>query len=113
MADERPVTQVRVVVHTAGAMSPTSQMSHNHWSIYLIVDGASSVRLNMAAKPGYITGELEIRRHQYILSNTAIKVWDFAVVSGVTVQHLINLVYHKRRHLYNMSGEVQAIAIGC
>jgi hypothetical protein len=105
MADTRVVTSVRVVAHTAGVMGPNSRMSHNHWSIFvLLIDGFSSVRINMGAKPGFITGNLEITQHGYVLSNSAIRYWDFPTVEGVTVQHLINLIYQNGRHSYDMSG---------
>ena len=47
--DRRVVTQARVVVHTTGPLSPNTLMSDNHWSIYLLLTGGGSLRLNMRA----------------------------------------------------------------
>jgi hypothetical protein len=104
MEDHRPVTHVRVVVHTLGAMGSQSQQSHNHWSIYLLVGTNQSVRINMAASPGYVTGNLQTTKYNYTLTNSAIKYWDYATVSGLVVSHIVGIIYQHRRHLYNMSG---------
>ena len=103
MDDHRSVTHIRVVVHTTGPLGPQSQQSHNHWSVYLLIGNERSVRINMAASPGYITGNLEIRQYDYGLTNSAIRHWDYATVSGVVVSHIVKLIYDYRRHLYNMS----------
>lgn len=53
--DHRPVSHVRVVVHTLGPASPTT--SDNHWSVYLILaNGSGSVRVNIAASTLYFFG---------------------------------------------------------
>lgn len=104
MDDHRIVTHIRVVVHTLGPMGSQSQQSDNHWSIYLLVGNNQSVRINMAAKPGYITGNLEINKYNYVLTNSAVKHWDYETVDGVIVSHIVNLLYSYHRHLYNMSG---------
>ncbi|KAF2787665.1 hypothetical protein K505DRAFT_287539 [Melanomma pulvis-pyrius CBS 109.77] len=104
MEDHRAVTHVRVVVHTTGPLGPQSRQSHNHWSIYLLVGNNESVRINMAASPGYITGNLEITPYNYTLTNSAIQHWDYAIINGVVVTHIVRLIYEYRRHLYDMSG---------
>jgi hypothetical protein len=58
------------------------------WSIYLLVGNNASVRINMAAEPGYVTGNLEINKYSYTLTNSAIKHWDYKTVSGLTVSHI-------------------------
>jgi hypothetical protein len=93
----RAVTHLRVVVHDSGNYE-------NHWSFFLILDPRTSVRINMRAEPGYITGELAITDHDFIMSNSAISAWDFATVQGTTVAHFVGLLYQNRRELYNMSG---------
>src|SRR5262245_22721476 len=104
MDDHRIVTHIRVVVHTLGPMGPQSQQSDNHWSIYLLVGNNQSVRINMAAERGYITGNLEINKYNYTLTSSAVKHWDYETVSGLAVSHIVKLIYDYRRHLYNMSG---------
>lgn len=103
--DYRIVTHHRVATHTMGPMGPTSPLSHNHWSIYLLInDGASSVRLNMEAPAGYITGELKTTSYDYALSNSAIKYWDYATTPSMTVSRFVSLLIQHGRQLYNMSG---------
>jgi len=104
MEDHRAVTHVRVVVHTTRPLGPQSRQSHNHWSIYLLVESDESVRINMAAPPVYITGNLEITPYNYTLTNSAIRHWDYVMINGVVVTHIVRLIYDYRRHLYDMSG---------
>ncbi|KAF1955280.1 hypothetical protein CC80DRAFT_493202 [Byssothecium circinans] len=81
-----------------------SQLSDNHWSIYLLVENNRSVRLNMAAESGYLTGNLNIRPYDYALTTSSIKHWDYKTVPGLSVSHIVGMIYQKGRHLYNMSG---------
>lgn len=104
MADTRQVSTVRVVVHTMGAMAPGVAMSNNHWSIYLVLHNSLSMRLNMTAEEGYVTGNLNITEHQYATTQSAIQCFDYVAAPGVTVQHFVGLIYQYRRQLYDMSG---------
>ena len=45
--DERTVTQARVVIHTTGPLGPSTPMSDDQWSIYLLLVKGRSLRLNM------------------------------------------------------------------
>jgi hypothetical protein len=103
---QRTVIRVRVVVHNTGAYSPTSLMSHNHWYILLLLSDSESVRINMTTEPGYITGQLVITDHNYILSNNAIRSFDFDVNPAytITVDHFISLIFEYKRNFYNFSG---------
>lgn len=49
------VQTVRVICHTMRRLGDTN-MSRNHWSIFLLLDGDKSVRLNMTADYGRIDG---------------------------------------------------------
>jgi hypothetical protein len=102
LVDQGVVHMVRVVVHTLGSAGPT--ISDNHWSIYLILDGGESVRINMTAEPGYIDGYLDWTKQNYTLTRSAIRCWDFQAVQGLQVHHIANLIYQLRRDRYNMSG---------
>lgn len=100
--DTRLVKTVRVVVHTAGAAGPT--ISDNHWSIYLLLHGGGSVRINMRADPGYVNGILEWKEHQYLLTSSAIRYWDYPVPGNVRVCDIARLLYAAKRQQYDMSG---------
>lgn len=101
--DERSVVALRVVVHTTGPAGPTT--SDNHWSIYLrLADDDGSVRMNMAAEYGNPTGTLRWSYHDYDLTNSALRWWDFPAVQGVKVWHIATLLYNLGRQNYEMSG---------
>ncbi len=101
--DQRVVNYVRLVVHTLGPAGPT--ISDNHWSIYLLfADGQGSVRMNMRADPGYVNGNLEWTEQAYLLTQSAVRHWDFSVAQGVQVRHIAGLIYQLGRQRYNMSG---------
>lgn len=77
LQDQRRVDFVRVVVHTLGPAGPT--ISDNHWSIYLLLaEGQGSVRMNMRADPGYMNGTLAWTKQAYLLTQSAIRHWDFS-----------------------------------
>jgi hypothetical protein len=78
-------------------------LSDNQWSIFLLVGADASVRINMEADRGYITGQLHTTNHQYALSNSALQHWDFVVNDGVVVRQFTNLIVTNKRHLYNMA----------
>jgi hypothetical protein len=103
--DTRVVDIVRVVVHTFGLISETSSQSHNHWSIYLVLaNNEGSIRMNMRAKEAqYSNGVLKWSEQSYTMSNSAIRVWDFRCVAGITVCHISRLVYQMGRQKYDMS----------
>jgi len=100
--DQRLVRVVRVVAHTLGAVGPNT--SENHWSIYLLLADNTSVRVNMRAEPGYVTGELSLTAQNYQMTNSAIAHFDFPTLGAVQVGDLVRLVYQNRRHMYEMSG---------
>lgn len=103
-ANMTPVALLRVVVHTMGPATPT--MSDNHWSIYLVApNAAGSVRINMMAPEyGDPTGILVWSQHQYTVTTSAIKHWDYSVEPNVKVGHIADLIIRLRRDQYDMSG---------
>ena len=100
--DTRRVKTIRVVVHTEGAAGPT--ISDNHWSIYLLLHGGGSVRINMRAERGYVNGILDWEENSYTLTNSALRHWDYPVTGNVTVRDIARLLYGAKRHQYDMSG---------
>ena len=93
----RIVYTVRVVAHYAGE-------HENHWSIYLLLDAQTSVRINMRAQRGFIDGQLNVTDHNYIVSNSALRSWDYLASRTHTVGHYVSLILNWRRDKYNMSG---------
>jgi len=102
-SDIRQVERVRVVVHTLGPAGPT--ISDNHWSIYLLLGGnEGSVRINMRADPGYIDGILEWTKQAYLLTNSAIRHWDFPKAKTFRVCDVAEHIRDAGRFRYDMSG---------
>lgn len=101
LQDDRQVQQFRVVVHTTGAFG---HVSENHWSIFYLISNMKSVRSNMAVPEyGDPTGELQWETHDYILTNSAIRHWDFTPASYVRVCDIASLFYSLNRHRYDMA----------
>ena len=102
-ADSRGISQIRVVVHTLGPAGPT--ISDNHWSIYLVLQNdEGSVRINMRAEYDDPTGILEWSKQDYVLTNSAVRHWDFPAAQGLKVEHIARLIYGLGRQRYDMSG---------
>lgn len=100
--DQRVVDSVRVVVHTLG---PAGNISDNHWSIYLLLaDSQGSIRINMRAEPGDSNGSLSWTKQAYLLTQSAIRHWDFPATQATQVRHIADFIYQQGRHRYNMSG---------
>jgi hypothetical protein len=68
--------RIRVVVYTMGAW-PNSPISDNHVSVYLLVEGDGSVRINMATEFNDTKGFLQWSQHQYDLTGSAIHIQDY------------------------------------
>lgn len=99
--DGRIVTHIRVVAHLS---QDIGGMSENHWSIYLLLEGDASVRLNMTAEYGNTTGTLVVNEFSYQLTSSALRHWDYNVVPGVTVQMVRDVVRFQGRDRYQFSG---------
>jgi hypothetical protein len=104
------VEKVRVVAHTMGPLVPGGQLSKNHWSIYLLVAGGGSVRLNMAlGASNDDTGKFSVTRHAYTETTSAVRYFDFATVENVTVGDILRLIQARNRHRYRMT----PTGVGC
>ncbi|KAJ9657855.1 hypothetical protein H2198_004051 [Neophaeococcomyces mojaviensis] len=112
--DSWVVGTVRVVVHNLGPVNPGAQVSHNHWTISLLVGGNKhildfwgphfSVRLDMQPV-GPQNGQLFISFHQYLVSQSATRYFDFEINLGfrVTVRQVKVLLQARGRHRYSMT----------
>jgi ferric iron reductase protein FhuF len=100
LADARPISHIRVVVHTGAA----TDGSDNHWSIYLLLRAGGSVRVNMVTDYGEIDGRLEWSNLTYLLTNSAIRHWDYPVIMAIEVRHVADTIYRNFRHRYQFSG---------
>jgi len=100
------VTHIRVVAHTMGPIAPGTQLSQNHWSIYL-VHSNGSIRLNMQLQsPSTASnrGLLTVASYEYTTTSTsAVKSWDFAAVANVSVWLIIQLIRDHGRQNYDMT----------
>ena len=101
--DDAIVSHARVVAHVSQVVGGISE---NHWSIYLLHSGGASVRMNMRAgiDDDTDTGILEFNEYSYQLSASALKYWDYAMVPGVTVKMVKDLIYRQGRDQYQFSG---------
>ncbi|KAK6516395.1 hypothetical protein TWF506_006305 [Arthrobotrys conoides] len=108
------VRDIRVVVQKTGAME--GGRSVNHWSIYLLLEGDKSVRLNMREKtseewPFHLPedaeygepGTMEITVHNYLQSFSTISYWDYQCTGQHTVGNLINHLFRKHYNYYTMA----------
>jgi hypothetical protein len=97
------VIKARFVVHTIGLAGWNK--SRNHWSIYLILAGEiSSVRLNMSLASGNDeNGTFTTTLHQYALTTSSLRYFDYNVHPGLTVGQYISLIITKERHMYQMT----------
>ncbi|KAH6696534.1 hypothetical protein BKA61DRAFT_249115 [Leptodontidium sp. MPI-SDFR-AT-0119] len=101
--DDATVSHARVVAHVSQVVGGISE---NHWSIYLLLQGGLSVRMNMRA--GIIddtdTGTLEFNEYTYQLTASALKYWDYEMVPKVTVKMVKDVIYYRGRDQYQFSG---------
>ncbi|KAH6719533.1 hypothetical protein BKA61DRAFT_473500 [Leptodontidium sp. MPI-SDFR-AT-0119] len=95
------ITHTRVIAHFS---QDAGGISENHWSIYLLLQSGASVRMNMTAQYGEPTGKLVVDEFKYQLTNSALRHWDYEMVSGVTVKMVKDLVYYQGRDRYQFSG---------
>jgi hypothetical protein len=98
----RIVTYARVVVHFS---QDAGGISENHWTVYLLLQDETSIRMNMTATEyGNPRGTLEWASYSYQLTNSAIDNWDYAMAEGVTLQMVSDLVYNWGRDQHQFSG---------
>ncbi|EHY60709.1 hypothetical protein ABEF92_000304 [Exophiala dermatitidis] len=94
-----------------GPVAPGAQLSQNHWSIYLIIKGGGSVRLNMETDPtpGKHEGIFKVTRHQYEMTTSCVRHWDCPATDNITVGRILKLIGEKRRNRYRMT----PTGVGC
>lgn len=101
----KPVTAIRVVIHTTGKFFEGDTRSGNHASIYLLVAGGS-VHINMKKAQAHHThGTLEINTHNYQVSNSRLRSWDITPITELTVGHVLERVSHRRGFNLSSSGK--------
>ena len=105
------VVKLRVVAHTMGPVVPGGQLSQNHWSIYLLSPDGGSVRLNMEWIRGAANdkGKFTVTKHAYAKTNSAVRIFDYDVVSGTKVQSFLKIIGDKKRQNYKMT----PTGVGC
>lgn len=99
--DNRIVTHARVVAHLSQDLG--GGVSENHWSVYLLLEDETSIRMNMAAGDDGI-GRLEFTPYNYQLTTSALRHWDYAMVAGVPVSYIYTMTYNFGRDRYQFSG---------
>lgn len=97
------VSDIRVVCHTLGPVANTA-MSENHWSLYLIMGPNRSVRFNMRAEYGDPQGMMDVTSHNYAVTESEIRHWDYPAIRHLTVRMTYTTIITARFHCYLMSG---------
>ncbi|KUJ21208.1 uncharacterized protein LY89DRAFT_577813, partial [Mollisia scopiformis] len=101
--DKSIVTHARVVAHLSQNFGGGN--SENHWSVYFLLQGRGSVRMNMfTPKYGVKEGRLELSIYDYELPTSALKHWDYKMTEGKTFEDVRDFVSKNRRHHYDFSG---------
>lgn len=104
------IQTIRVTIHSTGKFFEGDTRSGNHASIYLLVGGGSSIRLNMIkAGPTDRMGTYDPKYCSYHDSTSSIRNFDVQAVSGLTVNHVLSLVNERRRHAYRLARS----GVGC
>jgi hypothetical protein len=96
------VTHARVVAHLSQDLG--GGMSENHWSIYFLLEGGQSIRINMTAEPGNPRGRIEWTTYEYQLTSSALRHWDYPLVGRITFENVHDLVLYCGRDRYQFSG---------
>ncbi|KAF2229437.1 hypothetical protein EV356DRAFT_387128 [Viridothelium virens] len=99
-----PISFIRIVVHNTGVYGSPSQMCNNHWTIYLVVNGTESVQINMRGAENSNQGTLVIDNRNYIVSSSSLRYWDIVPTTAIYSEHVLDLIYERRRNRYTMSG---------
>lgn len=104
------VTTIRVTVHTQGYIFEYDSRSSNHASIFLVVSGNESVRLNMVKAGATDTmGTYLERSCPYIHSATSLYNVDIIASPGLTVGHFLNDIQKKGLDKY----QLHRSGVGC
>jgi hypothetical protein len=95
----------RVVVHTMGPVRTGSQISHNHWSIYMLSQNHTSVRLNMAhsGDPENNIGDFSVKMYEYQLTQSRVEYWDINTVEEHLAADIVRAIREKGRDKYELT----------
>ncbi|KAJ4538958.1 hypothetical protein HRR78_007883 [Exophiala dermatitidis] len=84
-----------------GPVAPGAQLSQNHWSIYLIIKGGGSVRLNMETDPtpGKHEGIFKVTRHQLTIIGDLVNAGYIGDTNATaTLNQVIQFNYSRNQH---------------
>lgn len=97
------VSWVRVTIHTMGHFFEDDERSGNHASIFLLTSDGAAVRLNMTkAGPTDTMGTLETPYCSFQSSNSSLVDLDVPLVQGLTVGHIIDLIFQNGRDRFKL-----------
>jgi hypothetical protein len=101
------VQTVRVTVHSMPPKARKPPARYNHWSIYLLISGGSSVRLNMELDDVTIReGKFTVSSHlPYRAPRSQCQNFDFAAARDATVGHFVREIMRNNRHRYRMASQ--------
>ncbi len=106
--NEETFSTIRVVVHNTGTWEGTPH-SNNHVSVYLILDRQPpddeiSIHVDMRTDDDDTRGQLQWNNCEFLLSNSAIRSWDFPLTGPMKVYDLYNWIrYQWGYYRYNFS----------
>ena len=102
MTLDDPVRTVRVVIHTTGRMGHSDQ-SHNHTTVYLLLEHNRSWQLNMTHGPDNVNGTLRFEQKNYQHSRTETMHTDYRAVALFSPRDVGNALQARDLHLFDFS----------
>lgn len=104
MANNTPVTHVRLVAHEADTKSVSHYVIGNHWSIYLLhADNMTSTRVNLTSEHGEMPAVKEWTRLDYNVGSHPVRYWDFQIEQASTVAEIAHHLLAEVRDEYVMT----------
>lgn len=120
----RLVFRCRIGAHILGVQR-RGDKSENHLTLYLLIGGGQSVRVDMLPKTGSLKGKLVLRGHDYVLSQGIIKHIDIDArgcpanqatvpkgTPGLAVKAFVSFLLQRRHHMYRFMF-VDGHSLGC
>lgn len=102
-SNNKNILSIRIIVHTTGRWA-NSNMSDNHVTILLLLEGNNSIQLNMATDEGDTLGVFIWALRAWQESNSAITSLDIALQKSCTVGNLYQILREAGMHRYQFSG---------
>jgi hypothetical protein len=102
---QEQISTFRLVAHTMGPVAPGAQLSQNHWSLYLLKTGNTSVRVNMmtSEEQNNDMGVFSVKPHDYQISNSAVHYWDLPAIGQPQIATILQKMGERQRHKYKMT----------